>query len=163
MRLESKRTLSPVKIAFAWLCVVAWMTLIFYFSNQPADQSSQLSMAWAERLIRFLGLAASSEQVARLDSLLRFLAHAAIFFILGVLAFRAFTLIGKRRLTRVTASLLLCLFYAGFDELHQSLVPGRASQWSDFLTDGIGSLLGIGTCLAAAVWFAAHPRLSAKP
>jgi VanZ family protein len=40
-------------------------------------------------------------------------------------------------------TLIICLFYAGVDELHQMLIPGRSAELLDWLADGAGAFLGI--------------------
>lgn len=47
---------------------------------------------------------------------------------------------------RFTASMLICTGYAVFDEIHQSLVPGRGASIKDVVLDVVGVLIGI------AIW-----------
>ena len=43
--------------------------------------------------------------------------------------------------------ILITTAYAGFDELHQMLIPFRSAEWLDFLADIIGSIIGATTVL----------------
>jgi VanZ family protein len=103
-----------------WAPVVAWAALIFGLSS-VADLSSGLG-GW--------------------DLLLRKLAHAAEYAILGALLVRA--------LQRPYWALVLGVAYAISDEIHQTFVPGRQGSPIDVLIDSAGVLAGV--VLAARRW-----------
>ena len=96
-----------------WLPVVAWAALIFALSSIPGLNSG-------------LGV---------WDLILRKLAHAAEYAILGALLLRAL----GRELPAVVAGIA----YAASDELHQHFVPGRQAAALDLLIDSIGVLIGV--------------------
>jgi len=100
--------------------VVAWAALIFGLSSVP-DLSSGLG-GW--------------------DLVLRKLAHAAEYGILGALLVRA--------LRRLSWALALGVAYAVSDEIHQSFVPGRQGSPLDVLIDSVGVIAGV--VLAARRW-----------
>jgi VanZ family protein len=100
--------------------VVAWAALIFVLSSIP-DLGTGLG-GW--------------------DVLLRKLAHAAEFAILGALLVRA--------LRRPGWAVALGIAYAVSDELHQSFVPGRQGSALDVALDSVGVV--VGTVLAARRW-----------
>jgi VanZ family protein len=133
----------PVRAVIAWICVAAWMTVIFCLSHQPADQSGQLSTGLAEQLLLLVRGEVSTDQVEAFDGLLRSMAHAFIFLLLGFFLTWALAEISVRGLGNAVLTVLIGLLYAGADELHQGLVAGRASQWSDFFTDGLGILVAV--------------------
>src|SRR5687767_10111747 len=91
-----------------WTPVVLWAAVIFAFSSVP-DLGTGLG-TW--------------------DLLLRKLAHAAEFAVLGALLLRA---VAVER-----AALALGIAYAATDELHQLLVPGRRGSVYDVLVDAAG-------------------------
>jgi VanZ family protein len=93
--------------------VVAWAGLIFGLSSIP-DLGTGLG-TW--------------------DLVLRKIAHAAEFAVLGFLLVRA---VGREGL-----ALLLGIAYAASDELHQSFVSGRQGSPLDFLIDGVGVAVGV--------------------
>jgi len=96
-----------------WLPVVAWASLIFAFSSVP-DLGTGLG-GW--------------------DLVLRKLAHAAEFGVLGALLLRA--------LDRVVAAFALGALYAVSDELHQMVVPGRVGAPLDAAIDIVGVACGL--------------------
>jgi VanZ family protein len=100
--------------------VVAWAALIFVLSSIP-DLGTGLG-GW--------------------DVLLRKLAHAAEFAILGALLVRA--------LRRPGWAVALGIAYAVSDELHQSFVPGRQGSALDVALDSVGVV--VGAVLAARRW-----------
>ena len=101
----------------AWLPVVAWAGLIFTLSSVP-DLGTGLG-GW--------------------DLLLRKLAHAAEYAVLGLLLLRA--------LGRAATAFWLGAAYAVTDEIHQAFVPGRVASPVDFAIDAAGLAIGIGLAL----------------
>ena len=64
--------------------------------------------------------------------------HFAAFFVIGVLACRAY----PGNLNRMATILLALLTYGAAIEIIQIYVPGRSAEWFDLLADGVGSLCG---------------------
>ena len=96
-----------------WLPVAAWAALIFAFSSAP-DLGTGLG-GW--------------------DLVLRKLAHAAEFAVLGALLVRA--------TGRAGLAFALGTLYAVSDELHQVLVPGRIGSPFDVAIDTVGVAFGV--------------------
>jgi VanZ family protein len=96
-----------------WLPVLAWAALIFAFSSIPS-LSTHLGV-W--------------------DLVLRKLARATEYAILGALLMHA--------LQRWPSAFALGVLYAVTDELHQTFVPGRAGRPLDVLIDAAGVAIGI--------------------
>jgi len=96
-----------------WLPVVAWAGLIFALSSIP-DLGTGLG-TW--------------------DLVLRKLAHAAEYAVLGFLLLRA--------LGRESAALAVGIAYAASDEVHQHCVSGRQGAPRDVLLDAVGVAVGV--------------------
>jgi VanZ family protein len=96
-----------------WLPVVAWAALIFALSSVP-DLGTGLG-GW--------------------DLVLRKIAHAAEYAVLGALLVRA--------TGRGGFAFALGTLYALSDEVHQSFVPGRVGSPLDVMLDAIGVLVGV--------------------
>jgi VanZ family protein len=96
-----------------WAPVVLWAAVIFAFSSVP-DLGTGLG-TW--------------------DLVLRKLAHAAEFAVLGALLLRA---VAVER-----TALALGIAYAATDELHQHFVPGRLGSPVDVLIDAAGLAIGV--------------------
>jgi VanZ like family len=97
----------------AWLPVALWAAAIFAFSSVPS----------------------LSTGLGGWDLVLRKLAHAAEYAVLGALLLRA---CGTPRLAIVLGGL-----YAVSDELHQSFVRGRHAALTDVVIDTIGVTAGV--------------------
>jgi VanZ family protein len=106
-----------------WAPVVVWAAVIFALSSVP-DLGTGLG-TW--------------------DLVLRKLAHAAEFGLLGLLLARA----TRRPLLAVVIGVL----YAVSDELHQHVVPGRRAAPLDVLIDAAGVVAGV------VVWYQLRLRL----
>lgn len=96
-----------------WAPVVLWAGLIFALSSIP-DLGTGLG-GW--------------------DLVLRKLAHAAEYALLGVLLVRA----TARQVVAVAAAVA----YAVTDEIHQAFVPGRQGAVRDVIIDAAGVLVGV--------------------
>ena len=101
------------RAVYLWLPVVAWAALIFTLSSIP-DLGTGLG-TW--------------------DLVLRKLAHATEYAILGALLLRA--------LGRPVPATLAAVAYAASDELHQHFVSGRHAAPLDLAIDAVGVLAGI--------------------
>jgi hypothetical protein len=101
------------RLLTAWLPVVLWAAVIFTFSSIP-DLGTGLG-TW--------------------DLVLRKIAHAAEFALLGFLLVRA---LGKE-----WAGLFAGVAYAISDEIHQHFVPGRQAAARDVLVDSAGVVVGV--------------------
>ena len=96
-----------------WLPVLAWAALIFALSSVP-DLGTGLG-GW--------------------DTVLRKLAHAGEYAVLGALLVRASG--------RAGLAVGLGAAYAITDEIHQTFVAGRAGSPVDVAIDAVGILLGV--------------------
>jgi VanZ family protein len=96
-----------------WLPVLVWAAVIFAFSSVP-DLGTGLG-GW--------------------DLVLRKLAHAAEYALLGALLVRA---TGRGGL-----AFILAVLYASSDEIHQTFVEGRVGAVHDVAIDAVGAAIGI--------------------
>jgi VanZ like family len=96
-----------------WLPVLAWAAVIFAFSSVP-DLGTGLG-GW--------------------DLVLRKIAHAGEYAVLGALLARA--------TGRPWLAAALGVLYAVSDEVHQAFVPGRAGSPLDVAIDGVGVVCGV--------------------
>ena len=83
----------------------------------------------------------------RLHQVVRKLAHAFNYFVLGCLAYHAFRAAGvktARRLVLTPAGFCIC--FAVLDEWHQLYVPGRSPLLVDVLLDSVSAIMAILIC-----------------
>lgn len=129
---------------------ISVMIIIFYFSNQPAVESSALSGNITERVFQlieklfFLNLKGNEKTyyLNIFETMIRKTAHMSEYAILSITLVYVFFLYENRGWHLVIKSQLVCILYAITDEIHQLYVPGRSGQIVDVLIDGIGGFLG---------------------
>lgn len=131
------------------VAAVLWMVVIFLFSSQPADESTQTSLR-VERAVCTLIIPGYTwktpeEQTAlaeRIEFPVRKGAHMTEYAILAVLLLGI--LAGESIEGRtVVWSVILTALYASTDEFHQLFVPGRSGQLRDVLIDTCGAAIGV--------------------
>lgn len=163
-----------------WIfCTLAltWMTVIFCFSSQPADDSAAMSSPIAESVVDILypnyEEMEDERQLELLDTwthIVRKGAHFCEYALLGVLICLAFASIRSSKtgdFMPMTILYRLVPFsafgvgavYAASDELHQCFVPGRSGQLSDVLLDSTGVAAGVVfICLIVKIYNACKKR-----
>lgn len=120
---------------------IVWMIVIFVFSAQKSDESTELSngagryivqtvntvmdKGWSEETVEDYALA--------IDHPVRKLAHGTEYGILALLWYGVLTSYWK--------SVVIAFLYACTDEFHQLFVPGRAGMFTDVLIDASGALI----------------------
>lgn len=131
------------------LLMIAWIVLIFSFSLQPADDSSQISSGLLHTLLDTLlpGLLErlSVEQQELLHFLVRKCAHFTEFAILGVLS--ALTVVEFPLRRKDWYAFFFCVLVACIDECIQIFSSGRAAKLADVLLDSVGALMGVAVVL----------------
>ncbi len=136
------------KAKIYFLITILWTMVIFSFSLQSGDSSSQLSSGfgvWIVEtfLVDFMGKfdSISTEQVEFFHLLLRKCAHFFEYLLLGILMRLSLQQIEIRY--RNVIALIACVFAASIDEMIQLFVPGRCGRIADVLIDSVGALCGI--------------------
>ncbi len=133
-------------IVTAWLPVVLWMGLIFWFSHQPGDvsgaSSGQIVALISSVMATVFPFIDVNEEV--LHFLFRKGAHFGVYAVLGILSVRAFQISGYSGKKGVLYAWILATVYAGTDEFHQTFIPGRSGEVSDVIIDSAGAITGIG-------------------
>ncbi|MBQ9157116.1 MAG: VanZ family protein [Eubacterium sp.] len=142
------------------LAVLGMMIMIFLFSREDADRSSDKSSAVTEYIVetaeRVIPALTSKESMISRDSLetlvrkcAHFLEYALLSFFLNLhfLAGQALWLreglAGGKVIKRSAAAILVSFLYALTDEFHQFFVPGRAARLADVGIDSLGALFGL--------------------
>ena len=102
------------------IMLAGWMIIIFWFSNQPATESSEISGTISYRLVEDTEYA-----------------------ILGWLAFAFSGTFEMRQKVHYIAALGFAFCYASTDEFHQLFIPGRSGQFTDVCIDTAGAAIGL--------------------
>jgi VanZ family protein len=116
-----------LRLASAWLPVVAYAAMIFYFSSRPGRG---LPRWWFMRYDKVL--------------------HAGEYFWFGALLARALWMSGLKLGRAAWAAIVLGVAFGVTDEFHQTFVPGRqGNDPGDLTADTLGSALGAGALALA--------------
>ena len=134
------------------LLVIAWMGLIFSFSNDTGVKSTKKSDGLIIKAAEvFLNRNLSDIEK---DNLTKFLvvpvrkgAHLFVYSVLGILIFSFITEFISIGYKSLICSFIFSFLYACSDEIHQMFVSGRSGQISDVVLDTIGAGIGIILCL----------------
>lgn len=122
------------------------MGIIFCFSSRNTYESNNTSKSLIRSIVdkyEFVtGKKINKEElVTRLNYPVRKLAHFSIYFLLGLVVYGLFLHTNSKH--KLLFSLLTCVVYASFDEIHQLFVLGRTGQVLDVLIDSMGSIIGM--------------------
>ena len=135
-----------MKTIIKLILVIAWMLLIFSFSNQKAADSSKLSDGFIVKTVSvFKGESLSKESgeliTKKYTKVVRKLAHFTIYLVLGVLVINLIVDLNIKNV--ILISLLVCFLYSATDEFHQLFISGRSGEGLDVIIDTTGSFFGI--------------------
>ncbi len=133
----------------AWIPAIAMAVIIFCFSAQPADQSTETS-DFVSQIFLWIGtrmglFSGEPEQYAEMLEAMsmpvRKCAHISEYAVFHVTILYALHQWGFRGRKWLTAGFFLVFFYACTDEIHQLFVPGRSGQFTDVMIDCVGVVL----------------------
>lgn len=145
-----------MKRKLVWLPALLVMIVIFYFSNQPAEVSGDLSGGISyrvvEMMVSIMELDWNQDEISllaeKIDYPIRKLAHLTEYALLGMAVALGVVYgsdLGQRsRYCQYLLTQMIGSGYAVSDEIHQLFVPGRAGMVSDVLIDSCGVLIGWG-------------------
>lgn len=108
------------RLVYYWLPALIWMGLIFILSSRPRIVLSP------DNTINFI--------------IFKFL-HMVEYSILYFLLFRGFNSLSKKNFTfkeKLLFPLLIAIFYAVTDEIHQTFIPTREGRIRDVVIDALG-------------------------
>lgn len=133
------------------IMLICWMFIIFWFSNQPATESSEISGTISYRLVEdtddIFNWGLTAEQIRKIagniEYPIRKAAHMTEYAILGWLAFAFSGTFEMRQKVHYIATLGVAFCYASTDEFHQLFIPGRSGQFTDVCIDTAGAAIGL--------------------
>ena len=123
-----------LRMLILWLPVALVMIFIFVLSAQSADDSQDLSDYFIIQIFDIIKIAVPS-------IVIRKAAHMFEFMVLCFFTSNALYKCGDGKWA--FSAVIITLFYACTDEIHQMLVPGRAGRASDVIIDMSGAVIGL--------------------
>lgn len=119
------------------ILIILWAILVFGMSNQQGEASSGLSRKITALFFK------TEEQIALVEPYVRKIAHFSEYAIGGILFLSLFLTYEWSDKRRIITSILLGIWYAIFDEIHQLFVPERSGNIIDVLIDSLGICFGV--------------------
>lgn len=119
------------------ILIILWTCLIFLFSSQDGGESSGFSRRFVEFFIK------EPEIAEKVEPYVRKLAHFSEYGLGGVLFISLFSTYDWSDKRKITTSILLGVWYATMDEIHQLMVPGRSGALKDVYIDSLGITTGV--------------------
>lgn len=119
------------------ILIIIWTWLIFSFSSQDGDESSGLSRKVVEFFIK------DQELVDKIEPYARKIAHFSEYGLGGILFISLFSTYKWSDERKIITSILLGIWYAIMDEIHQLMVPGRSGAIKDVYIDSLGIITGV--------------------
>ena len=130
------------------ILTLLWVAVIFTFSLQPAEVSSDISSSFLDKFLKTIFPSVyerletiPQEQVELWHTIVRKCAHFLEFCILGILS--SLTMSQTKISHKKLITMCFCVAVAATDETIQLFVVGRAGRVMDVLIDSIGSVFGI--------------------
>ena len=139
------------KAVIKLILIVLWMFVRFYFSAQAGDESASISNRVVIKIaetIHHHTLSNTEKEVfiEKFSLTVRKLAHMIEYFILAILIYLFLIEFYPKDKYLFLLVILLAIFYALTDEIHQLFVPGRYGSIIDVLIDSMGALFGTLMC-----------------
>lgn len=128
-----------------------WMCVIFSFSAQAKEESSEVSEAFSYRMVSSTGilfhLHLDEEQLHKIaDAMEHTVRKAAHMTEYAILAILFYIWLGKWQFAvskKSAQAIIFAALYAASDEFHQLFVPGRAGSLRDVMLDSTGAVIGV--------------------
>ncbi len=122
---------------FLVIIIAIWACAVFNLSNQNGGDSSGLSRRVVEFFIK------NEELVNKVEPYVRKAAHFSEYGLGGVLFLSLFYTYNWSERKQIIISILLGIWYAITDEVHQLMVPGRNGAIFDIYLDTLGFSTGV--------------------
>ncbi|GAA0788571.1 VanZ family protein [Hathewaya limosa] len=136
-----------IKELMYFIPALIFMIMIFCFSQQPGDVSTQNNQFIVEIMNKVIPSFVTFVGYDMLNFLVRKAAHVTEFMILFFLFFYGINNYYKVRTKQVllkywVMSSISTFLYACTDEIHQIFIMGRSGQFKDVMIDSIGIVIG---------------------
>ena len=141
-KFDKKTQIKILKI----ILIVAWMLIVFSFSNQGGTKSSNTSRKVTVTVVQIISdkpIEENEQLIEKVDKVIRKLAHYTIYTIGGFLIMNYAYTTDRSKKEKILYSMAFGAGYAVTDELHQFFVAGRSARIFDIGIDTLGVSTGI--------------------
>lgn len=126
-----------IKRIILLVLIILWAWSVFGFSSQDGDESSGLSRKVAEIFFH------TEEALAIAEPIIRKIAHFTEYALGAVLMYLLADTYDYTTKNKFIIVLILGIWYASIDEIHQTFIPGRSGNIKDVCIDTAGFLFGM--------------------
>lgn len=142
---QAKLWLQLVVIAASVMALVLLLYFVMIVSFQNGEQSTSVTMRVAGQIAASIFGNPTEEQIEAVSRMIRYGAHLALFFVVGlVMAFVSMVIFRKYfRMVGILMSGVVCYMLAYYTEYYKQFIEGRHFQMSDVSLNWYGSLAGI--------------------
>lgn len=141
-KFDKKTQIKIIKI----ILIIAWMEIVFGFSNQGGTKSSNTSRKVTVVVVQAISdktIEENESVIEKAEKVVRKLAHYTIYTVGGFLIMNYAYTTNLKSKEKVLYSIAFGAGYAVTDELHQFFMPGRSARAFDVGIDTLGVLTGI--------------------
>lgn len=128
------------------ILIIAWMGVVFGFSNQGGTKSSSTSRKVTVAVVQSVSdktIEENESLIEKTEKVIRKLAHYTIYTVGGFLIMNYAYTTNLKLKEKVLYSIAFGAGYAVTDELHQFFMPGRSARVFDVGIDTLGVITGI--------------------
>ena len=141
-KIDKKIQIKIIKI----ILIIAWMAVVFGFSNQGGTKSGNTSRKVTVAVVQAVSNKTVEENellIEKAEKIIRKLAHYTIYTIGGFLIMNYAYTTNHKTKEKILYSIAFGAGYAVSDELHQFFVSGRSARAFDVGIDTLGIITGI--------------------
>ena len=141
-KIDKKTQIKIIKI----ILIVAWMLIVFSFSNQGGTKSGNTSRKVTVAVVQVISdkpIEENEQLIEKVEKVIRKLAHYTIYTIGGFLIMNYAYTTDRSKKEKILYSMAFGAGYAVTDELHQFFVAGRSARIFDVGIDSLGVATGI--------------------
>ena len=141
-KIDKKTQIKIIKI----ILIIAWMGVVFGFSNQGGTKSSNTSRKVTVAVVQAISdktIEENESVIEKAEKVVRKLAHYTIYTVGGFLIMNYAYTTNLKSKEKVLYSIAFGAGYAVTDELHQFFMPGRSARAFDVGIDTLGICTGI--------------------
>ncbi len=132
-----------VKRAIFIILIIINCTIIFKFSSQNSEKSSEASGGIVNKIVTIISKNEQDENLEHIVTvIIRKCAHFSIFTLLGIWIMCEANTFNINERKKFGISIALGSLYAASDEFHQMFVSGRSAQITDVFIDTLGIIFG---------------------
>ena len=143
--MSTKLWLKLIVIAASFIALALLLFFVVIVSFQSGVQSAGVTMRVAGQIASNVFADPTREQIEAVSLMIRYGAHLALFFVVGlVTAFVSMVICTKYfRIVGILMSGVVCYMLAYYTEYYKQFIEGRHFQMSDVSLNWYGSLAGI--------------------